>query len=261
MGIASFFDNQLAILDQAESIAVQHLAPSFADIRAHYSAVNIDIAAQCEHLLEVCREARTLRAHREAAQNRLQAEAADVHARIADVDRWCKVLAAALAYARASEHPLAARVTALYAGGRLPTDTYRGTMDHLLTLLAAAQQGGDLSGLPLPSGFVAQGVALWEELKKEQAEATLAESDRKAYTLVLHDRLDEVGRVVQRLHAAREAAAAVSGVDLPGFDLALLRGASASRATDDDTTVTLTTPLPAGESPTELPPLTALPTA
>lgn len=256
MGIAFLFRNQRAVLDEAERLVHQHLAPGFADIRAQYTKIQIDIAAQCDELLALTNLARETRARRDVAQKVYRAEGQETAEVVTQVDAWIRVLRSAVEYAEIDQHPFATRLRTLYLANLSGASAYRDAGDDLIKVLVAADTEGLMRGLPLPAGFVAQGTALWHELHTNREQASTAEGDRKGLTLVLRFQLAQIARIMQRLEAARRSASIVAGVELPGFDLTLLRSAVAPSPDDDDPLVTDDA---ADDAITVVPPLTAFP--
>lgn len=229
-GIQNLFDvEQLAIIDQAEKFATQHLSPAFEGVRAAYKKVKVDMEADARKLGDLAAKARVIRAERDMFQSLYEAESEFVRNGVAAIDTWMNVLSAAIQVALLDQNPIALHVQKIFGNASTKQETYRDAVQTLLGILGRANSGVD-AALNLPDGFVAEGQRLWNELRENRDDAAEAEAARMMNTGLLHLHLAEIERMVRRLHAAHRAASLVAGEELPGFDLTILRAAGGGNA-------------------------------
>jgi hypothetical protein len=85
----------------------------------------------------------------------------------------------------------------------------------------------DLTGFGLPADFVDQGRVLLANLDRERLEAYSVQLRRAVAVSQLQAVMQKLVDTFEHLAVARDAAMSESGEDIPGFDLALVRGAAA----------------------------------
>lgn len=229
-GIEDLFDvDPLAVIEQAESFAVQHRSPAFVSVREAYSQVRVDVAAEATRLARHAELARHAYANRRISQAISLTEQAEVATTVERVDRWVAILGAAISIALLDGHPLAKRLETMFLRGVLPEQGYREGVQDLLQILITAQSE-PVSALNLPPGFAEEGQALWTDLFQNRQEAVDAESARMMHGVALRLHLDEITRILRRLHVAHRGASLVAGAPLVGFELGILRAAASVRA-------------------------------
>lgn len=228
---------QTAIIDEAEALAVRHLQAPFAPVLAKYAAVGFDMRAVATELKATAATARKARAEASTAQAVYEIQSEQSREKVAAAKKYLDQLRAVTRFARAEGHPLRGGLDRLFVDD-FAAESWSNSTDFLAVAFArlanatelTAELTGDLQRFGMPADFIAQGQRLFEELQTERDEAGLAASTRHFATGRLHELLDGIVQTFERIDAARDLVIAITGEDLPGLELTLVRGAAAARS-------------------------------
>lgn len=220
---------QAAIIDEAEQVAHKHLADSMEEVREAYASVGFDVLEAATRLRDLAREARLARAVSEAAQDTYEVEASQSRAVVAEADKWMDQLRRAVRFARLKGHPLGEGIEHPFA--KLEADSWSKSMHSMVKALVHLQgSAASLQRYGLPADFVTRGKALAAALQDESKDAAQAGTSRQTRAIHLNALLDEIVAEFELFDAARDFAMAMTGKELPGFELSLVRGAAARRS-------------------------------
>lgn len=221
--------SQTAVAQEARQFAVRHKDPTFAPVVAQYRVVGFDVVAAADRLLALSDEALSLRGSVDAAQARYEVESAQHRDAVARVAGWLRKLQLAARYAAVSGHPAGPHLQRLLAHPDLQAESAIGASGALREVLDQLGRD-DLSGYGLGPAFVAEGRALLQDLLDQGTDTVTPESQRLLHTTRLHQVLDEIVALFERIAAAREFAMEMTGADIPGFSLTFVRGAQGGTA-------------------------------
>lgn len=220
---------QTALIDEAEQLAVKHLQAPFAEVRAHYQVIGFDVEAFANELKELAARARQLRARAMDAQARYRAESGDARDVVAEVGRWIEQLHLVVRFAKASDHPQAKRLDDLI--DQLAAESWSKSRHSVEQgLVALGHMASSLESYGLQPGFVDLGHQLAQRLDSERAEQVEVASERILYARQLQEVIGRIVKAFERIAAARDLVSSVTGEELPGLELNLVRSAAARRA-------------------------------
>jgi hypothetical protein len=215
-----------AVIDEAHCLAQLMLDPAFADYHEAYKLVDQDSLAIATQFLNDALAARTARAQAESLQALYEVESAESRAAAANIGRWLRRLLTGARLAVRSGHPRGAGVVRLFAGDELSSDSASKALHSVAQVLETAATT-NLTGFGLPADFVEEGRVLLAKLEVERSEAASVQLRRAIVVTHLQAVMQELVDTFEHIAVARDAAMSESGKDIPGFDLALVRGAAA----------------------------------
>jgi hypothetical protein len=218
---------QTAIIDEAEQLANRMLSPEFAPFVAIYAVIGFDAIAFATALLADARAARAARSGSVVQQVSYEVESGHSRDAVTECGTWFDHLRLAGRFASTNKHPFGAYVERLAAARELSADSWsraRDSLDAVLTHLRTA----DLTGSGVSAEFVARGEALAVRLDRERTDTGDPWLARAAQTEKLQEILGAIVDAFERVAAARDLAMALTGKNIPGLELSLVRGAAAS---------------------------------
>jgi hypothetical protein len=215
-----------AVIDEAHRLAQLMLDPAFAEYHAAYTLVGVDSAAIATGLLQDALGARKIRAQAESLQAQFEVESGESKAATAKIGRWLQRLFTNAKLAARAGHPRGAGVIRLFSADELSSDSGSKALHSVEQVLHTTART-DLTGFGLPANFVEQGKALMADLDRERLESYSAQLQRAVAVNQLQAVMQKLVDTFEHLAVARDAAMSESGKDIPGFDLALVRGAAA----------------------------------
>jgi hypothetical protein len=217
---------QTALIDEASQLATRYLSPEFADVRAIYAVIGFDALAFATQLKADSSAARAERGGSAVSQVNYEVESAQSREAVKACGSWFEQLRRAARFALVEKRPFGERAERLLAGHELSDESWskaRDGMDVALTWLRTT----DLAGTGLPADFVARGDALVTRLDAERSDADGPWLGRSRHSGRLQELLATLAASLERVVAARDLAMAVTGKDIPGLELGLVRAAAA----------------------------------
>lgn len=190
-------------------------------------------------VLELVNVARDARARSSAAQTRYEIESAESRAVVDEAEKWFDILDAVTNYAEGEGHPLGDGLQRLFDD--LQADSWSQGMDSMLDAIALLEEEGQgLTAYGLPADYFERSSDLAVRLRKELGETLAAESKRMNAVRTLRKTIDQIIVAFERISAARDLVMVLTGEELPGLELSLVRAAAAPRPTpvDADTVAT-----------------------
>jgi hypothetical protein len=162
---------------------------------------------------------------REVAAGRTQAEAAELSEAQANLNAWSVILFAAVDFGIARGISEAKTLSLRLLRSKVSTDTYRDTRSTVPALLKALAKV-DLKPLRLPENFLADGQARLDKVLSERADAFSAEAELYAANWKLEQSYQIILARLKELIGAHDFLVAMTGKEIPGLELSLLRVAS-----------------------------------
>jgi hypothetical protein len=215
-----------AVIDEAHRLAQLMLDPAFAEYHAAYAQVGQDSVAIATGLLQDALTARKVRAQAESLQAEFEVESGESRAATDKIGRWLQRLFTNAKLAARGGHPRGAGVLRLFSADDLSSDSGSKALHSVEQVLHTVASTG-IAGFGLPPDFVEQGQVLLANLDRERLEAYSVQLRRAVAVSQLQAVMQKLVDTFEHLAVARDAAMSESGKDIPGFDLALVRGAAA----------------------------------
>jgi hypothetical protein len=227
---SDFLKNQLAGRDQAADIDSELIAPTFRPILTLLVTVgnfdHDDWRARFVPALAAVDDAFSGRESNAADQT---AEAEEIAALVAEGDAWVKVARAHVVQAARLKHPTAPRLLHHIERVEGRIDTFRDGRPALHRLLTTLQQNQVSAPLRFAADYFERGQRIVERLIANRAELIAAQAGITVQADILRAHMAILADLCEEVNDAREVVMAVTGKELPGFDLRLIRAAAASR--------------------------------
>jgi hypothetical protein len=215
-----------AVIDEAHRLAQLMLDPAFAEYHAAYAQVGQDSVAIATGLLQDALTARKVRAQAESLQAEFEVESGESRAATDKIGRWLHVCSPT-----PSSPPAGATRGGRGSCGCSRRTTCRPTAAARRctpwSRCSTRWRARGIAGFGLPPDFVEQGQVLLANLDRERLEAYSVQLRRAVAVSQLQAVMQKLVDTFEHLAVARDAAMSESGKDIPGFDLALVRGAAA----------------------------------
>lgn len=168
-------------------------------------------------------------ADRAVAAGRQQAEAEELNEAQLNLNAWTVILYAAVDFGNARGVPAAKTASLRLLRDTASTDTYRDTRSTIPAVIQAAGSF-DLPALRLPDGFLADGQARLAKVLSERADSFSAEAELFAANWRLDEAHKNLVTHIRELISAHDFLVAITGKEVPGLELSLLRVASSPSA-------------------------------
>lgn len=224
---------QLKILDAADEAVGIVSAPAFSTYRPAFELVRYDLDAFVDKVRSLAKAGRRAYTARDRAQTAFELESDDVRAAVEAFEVWVRqihTLARALA---STDDPRVAKILGWVKVGDFETGTYVNTHGYGPSVIDALRDMGDLSDLGITPALLDRGQALFDALYDERQEVLHARTGRIEATARLNQLLDELVTEIDQYALFRDAAMAMSGVDIPTLGLAVIRADLARPAEQD----------------------------
>jgi hypothetical protein len=232
---SDFLRNQLAGRDQASDIASELAAPTFRPILELLTTVgnfdHDDWRARFVPTLAAADEAFSGRESNAADQT---AESEEVATFVAQGNAWVAVSRAIVVQAARRKHPTAGRLLHHIERVEGRIDSFREGRPALHRLLTTLQQNQVSAPLPFPADFIERGNTIVAGLIANRAELVAAQSGITVNADALRTHMAALAELCEEVNDAREVVIAITGKELPGFDLRLIRAAAAPRPARED---------------------------
>lgn len=230
--LAAFFADQRAGLDQGVRVRDELAAPNY----SRYLALLItrgqlaydDWRAEVDPLLEALNRAISRREQSESGQT---VESQDLAKEVVRAKKWVRVVEAQLR-SKAHVGVPGAEALLVYAESlQGDPDTRRGGRANIDTLYDRLMQHPATPTLGFEPGFLDSAVDIIAGLDKNNFEMTNEQSGITVYAQEVYDLMRKLASKMIEVRNARELAMALTGEEIPGFDMRLINAAAApSRA-------------------------------
>jgi hypothetical protein len=216
------------LLAEARKLVVQVRTPSFALHVAQFGQIAFDVLAWANQTELDTQAAEQLRATRVAQQVVYERESKETRAAIDEMDEWYKEMVAALDVAELDQPEAVGRVKDLLLNHDASADSFLTSTLDFSVIYRLFDMLGDVSSMLLSPEFITRGRELLETMRRERDEADAAMISRGVATVAAHLKLDAVRGALIRYDRVRTLAMIRLKVEIPGFDLTVIRGAAAN---------------------------------
>lgn len=223
---------QLACVDQSESVLAEVLSNEFTEYRdLLVKRGNFDLEGWTAAVQTLTVRLREGWVDRELSEGEVSALAVDLGETVRRAGVWVAEARAVLKQAARKGVAGASSLLVSALNGPAEIDSLRLAMSDVARIRKLLSGVTDLSVYGFEADYLAQGLAHLAALTYYRDDQSGAQTGISVHATSVHNAVQALADKMEELNDAREVVILRTGVDLPGFDLRLVRAAAAPRFT------------------------------